>query len=187
MRELEEALVNMDFNRLFSREALPTFSANTTEAAANMSRKGLNDGLIEYLVPLLGGRYSGLSQILMLVYNITGKRLGVDPTLILTTLGFLWAVSRLWRQVSMFVSDQIRAHLTVSITISSNDEMFIHTMNWLSKQPRMFDSRSLTAESTSKTAWEEEEEDTELTSTNISADGTGVILNFSNQEAKSVS
>jgi len=179
----------MDLHTLL-RGALPTFAGNMTEPAGNMSSggggRGMHDGILESLMPLLGGRFNPLMQTFMLVYNVAGSRLGFDPTVILTALGFVWAGNKLWRQVYLAVYGVLQEYLTASIHISSSDEMYLHMMKWLAGQPNMFNSRSLTAETTSRTAWEEEEE-AEVQATRISADGDGVYLNFSNQEAKSVS
>ncbi len=59
-------------------------------------------------------------------------------------------------------------------------------MRWLALQPHMANSRSLMAETVGTTAWEDEDE-MDVLKTRISADGSGVYLNFSNQEAKAVS
>lgn len=175
----------MDLNSLL-RGALPTFGENLTEAGGNITSQEFHDGIIKGLMPLLGGKFNPLMQAFMLFYNMAGSRLGFDPTAILTALGFVWAANKLWRQVYMTVYGVLQEYLTASIHISSSDEMYLHMMKWLASQPNMFNSRALTAETTSRTAWEEEEE-AEVVSTNISADGSGVYLNFSNQEAKSVS
>jgi chaperone BCS1 len=58
-------------------------------------------------------------------------------------------------------------------------------MKWLAVQDRIRNSRSLAAESVSKTAWEDEEELEALLTTRVSDDGDE-YLNFSKQEAKAV-
>ncbi len=73
-----------------------------------------------------------------------------------------------------------------TIAISSGDEIYLHMMRWLAQQPRMVNSRSLMAETVGATTWEDEDE-SDVLKTRISADGSGVYLNFSNQEAKAVS
>lgn len=175
----------MDFSTLLRGE-MPTFSGNATETGGNFSSREFHDGVLKSLMPLFGGRFNPLMQAFMLFYNMAGSRLGFDPSIILTALGFVWAANKLWRQVYMTVYGLLQEYLTASVHISSSDEMYLHLMKWLASQPNLFNSRSLTAETTSKTAWEEEDE-SDVAATVISADGSGVYLNFSNQEAKMVS
>lgn len=137
---------------------------------------------LEPIIALLGAR-NPIVQLLMVVHQVVGSRIGLDPTMFLTLLGFIWAFNRIWRQfftaVYRFVSDYFMS----SIHIASSDEIYLHLMKWLAAQPRLVNSRALTAETLSKTAWEEEDE-ADVLATRISADGEGVYLNFSNQEAK---
>ncbi|KAM7219972.1 putative mitochondrial chaperone BCS1-B [Rhypophila decipiens] len=174
----------MDFNTIL-RGALPNFTANGTGAAAtNATGNTFSSGIMESLVPLLGSQFSPLLKAYMLFHNMAGSHLGLDPALIVTLFGIIWAANKLWRQLFMTVYTFVHTHFMSSITITNNDEMYIHMMRWLASQPRMVNSRSLTAESTSKSAWEEED-DSGIISAPISADGDGIYLNFSNQEAKS--
>ncbi|KAH8909007.1 hypothetical protein BR93DRAFT_944378 [Coniochaeta sp. PMI_546] len=174
----------MDFNT-FLRGAMPTFAANASEAGANATRSGFQSGMMDSLMPLLsmGGRSNPLLQVFMLVYNVLGARLGFDPTSALTFFGFLWAANKVWRQIYMALYGVINTYLTASIHISSSDEMYLHMMKFLAGQLSIANSRSLMAETMSKTAWEGEDE-ADVVATRISADGSGVYLNFSNQEAK---
>ncbi|KAL1876817.1 hypothetical protein VTK73DRAFT_9194 [Phialemonium thermophilum] len=172
----------MDFNTLL-RGSLSNFAANFTDNGANTTPRGLHDGIVESLIPFLGGRSNPVIQAFMLFNNTVGGRLGFDTTSVLTLLGIAWAANKLWRQVSMTIYGLLQEYLTASIHINSGDEIYLHLMKWLANQPRMFNSRSLTAETTSKTAWEGED-DTDVMTTRISADGSGIYLNFSNQEAK---
>ncbi|KAJ9142563.1 BCS1 N terminal-domain-containing protein [Coniochaeta hoffmannii] len=174
----------MDFNTFF-RGAMPTVAGNASAAGINATRGGFQSGMMDTLMPLLsmGGRSNPLLQVFMLVHNVLGARLGFDPTTALTFLGFLWAVNRIWRQLYTALYSFVNTYLTANIHISSSDEMYLHMMKFLAGQPSMFNSRSLTAETTSKTAWESEDE-ADVVATRISPDGSGVYLNFSNQEAK---
>ncbi|KAF3770985.1 hypothetical protein M406DRAFT_248021 [Cryphonectria parasitica EP155] len=137
---------------------------------------------LESIIALLGAR-NPIVQVLMLLHQTIGTRIGVDPTVFLSFLGFLWASNRIWRQLFTTVQQLVSNYLTSSIHVSSSDEIFMHLMKWLSAQPHLVNSRALTAETVSKTAWEGEDE-AEVLSTRISADGGGVYLNFSNEEAK---
>ncbi|KAK2002695.1 hypothetical protein LX36DRAFT_221586 [Colletotrichum falcatum] len=115
-----------------------------------------------------------------------GSNLGLDPTVVLTLVGFFWAANRVVRQVYGAVFRLIQDNFMSSIHITSTDEIYTHMMKWLALQPLMASSRSLTAETVSKTAWEEEEELEALQTGTVagSSGGDAEYLNFSNQEAK---
>ncbi|EAQ85986.1 hypothetical protein CHGG_07239 [Chaetomium globosum CBS 148.51] len=134
------------------------------------SASGLPDGLLDTLSPLLGFQFNPLMKLFMVFYNLTGKHLGIDPTYILTVVGLLWAANKVWMQLYMGFFTLARRY-------------FMADIEWLASQPKMVDSRSLTAETASKGAWEEEDE-SELMTGRVSADGSDVFLNFSTQEAK---
>lgn len=150
-----------------------TFDAN----ASNGTLPGL-----EPIIALLGAR-NPIVQVLMVVHQIVGSRIGLDPTMFLTMLGFLWAFNRVGRQLVNSITRFATDYFMSSIHIASSDEIYLHVMKWLAAQPRLVNSRALTAETLSKTAWEEEDE-ADVLATRISADGEGVYLNFSTQEAK---
>ncbi|KAJ4424560.1 hypothetical protein N0V82_000690 [Gnomoniopsis sp. IMI 355080] len=150
-----------------------SFDAN----ASNGTLPGL-----EPIIALLGAR-NPIVQLLMVVHQVIGSRIGLDPTMFLTLLGFIWAFNRIWRQLFTAIYRFVSDYFMSSIHIASSDEIYLHLMKWLASQPRLVNSRALTAETLSKTAWEEEDE-ADVLATRISADGEGVYLNFSNQEAK---
>ncbi|EXF83089.1 hypothetical protein CFIO01_06985 [Colletotrichum fioriniae PJ7] len=174
----------MDFSTLFK--------GNLTAMAENMTggRGGYGAGnsnkMMESLLPMLGGQFNPVVRSLMLLYQMIGSNLGIDPTLILTLAGFFWAANRVVRQVYGAVFRLIQDNFMSSIHVSSTDEIYTHMMKWLALQPLMASSRSLTAETVSKTAWEEEEELEALQTRTIAGSGSGAteFLNFSNQEAK---
>lgn len=139
---------------------------------------------LEPIIALLGAR-NPLVQVLMVLHSLVGSRIGLDPTMFLTLLGFLWASNRIWYQPYNAARRVMSDYFVSSISVASSDEIYLHLMKWLASQPKLINSRALSAETLSKTAWEEEEEnETDVTSQGIGADGTGVYLNFSNQEAK---
>ncbi|KAH6641496.1 BCS1 N terminal-domain-containing protein [Chaetomium tenue] len=174
----------MDFSNLL-RGTLPTLVANATHGANGSaeSASGLPDGLFDTLSPLLGFQFNPLMKLFMIFYNLTGKHLGIDPTYILTVVGLLWAANKVWMQLYMGFFTFARQYFMADIAVSNSDDIYFHMMKWLASQPKMVDSRSLTAETASKGAWEEEDE-SELTTGWVSADGSDVFLNFSTQEAK---
>ncbi|KAL2152454.1 hypothetical protein VTH82DRAFT_5638 [Thermothelomyces myriococcoides] len=174
----------MDFNSII-RGALPTLIANGTHGTnASPKNAGLPDGLfMDTLSPLFGFQFNPLVKLFIILYNLVGNRLGIDPTYILTVAGLFWAANKLVMQLYMALYGLARRHFMASVEISNSDDIYFHMMKWLASQPRMVNSRSLTAETASKGAWEEEDE-SEFTSSLVSAGSSGTFLNFSNQEAK---
>ncbi|KAK3370193.1 BCS1 N terminal-domain-containing protein [Podospora didyma] len=173
----------MDFNTLL-RGALPTLAANNSGDPQNSTQGAFSDGFMESLAPLLGSQFNPLLKLFMLFYNLAGSRFGLDPTIILAVFGFIWAGNKLLRQLYMTVYGLSRDYYMADVHVSSSDDMYFHMMKWLASQPKMVNSRSITAETASKTAWEEEDDLDVLATRAIAADGSGVYLNFSNQEAK---
>jgi len=174
----------MDINSLL-KGALPSFTANMTSGGYNMSGKGLPDGMAT-LLPLLGTRANPLIHMVVVLWDMLGSRTGLDPTMLLTLFGFFWAINKVWRQIYTQIFGLVQTYFMANVHISGNDEIYTHIMRWLAQQPGMANSRSLMAETVGRTAWEDEDE-SDVLKTRISADGTGVYLNFSNQEAKAVS
>ncbi|KAH6654990.1 BCS1 N terminal-domain-containing protein [Truncatella angustata] len=163
----------MDISSMF-RGALPTIAENATSATKNASSPDHMDGnIVETLLPLLGLR------ALVPMYGFIGNSLGLDLTWVLTLFGMVWAFNKLGRQVYGTLYGFVTENLMSNIHISSNDDIYIHLMKWLAQQPRLTNSRSLTAETVSKTAWEDEDD------SNVSRDKSGLYLNFANQEARS--
>ncbi|KAI0536711.1 BCS1 N terminal-domain-containing protein [Xylaria digitata] len=158
----------MDVTSLL-RGFLPEVVGNATAGAENLSAP---TNVVETILPLIGMR--GFAPM----YRFVGNWLGWDPTSLLTVLGFIWAINKVIRQIFYFSYGVITEYFMSTIHISSTDDIYIHLMLWLSRQPRMVNSRSLMAETVSKTAWEEEDEST------MARDRSGLYLNFSNQEAR---
>ncbi|KAI0544072.1 P-loop containing nucleoside triphosphate hydrolase protein [Xylaria curta] len=161
----------MDMNTLFNG-MLPKVVENATTTANNTSSDGMHANVVESILPLIGLR--GFAPM----YRFLGSWLGWDPTYLLTGLGFIWAANKLVRQIVYFFYGLVTEHLMSTIHISSTDDIYIHLMTWLSRQPKMVNSRALMAETVSKTAWEDEDEST------VARDRSGLYLNFSNQEAR---
>ncbi|KAK1982686.1 BCS1 N terminal-domain-containing protein [Colletotrichum cereale] len=171
----------MDFTTLFKGN----LSAMAENMTGGRSYSG-NNKMMESLLPMLGGQFNPVLRSLMLLYQMIGSNLGLDPTLVLTLAGFFWAANRVVRQVYGAVFRLIQENFMSNIHITSTDEIYTHMMKWLALQPLMASSRSLTAETVSKTAWEEEEELEALQTRTVAGSGGGdtEYLNFSNQEAK---
>jgi mitochondrial chaperone BCS1 len=178
----------MDFGSLL-KGAMPLLAPNGTGFGAwtsNQSAQYGRNGILGSLAPLLGGQFNPLLRTFMVVYELLGSQLGLDPTILLTFIGIFWAVNRVYGQLYRYVATLVTSYLMANVHISGNDEMYLHLMKFLALQPAMVNSRSISAETVSKTAWEGEEE-ADVLATRISADGSGVYLDFSGQEAKAVS
>ncbi|KAK3685578.1 P-loop containing nucleoside triphosphate hydrolase protein [Podospora appendiculata] len=163
--------------------ALPTLAANTFEVVSNDTTSALPANIMESLAPLLGGQFSHLLKVFMVMEKMVGDRLVLNPALILTSFGVLWAVNRVGRQMYSAASGLVDQHLRSYVSISSHDELYLHMIRFLGAQPKLAESLSLTAETISKTAWEEQD-DYDLAPTMMPVDGYGEYLNFSNQKAK---
>ncbi|KAL0943671.1 mitochondrial chaperone BCS1 [Colletotrichum truncatum] len=171
----------MDFTTLF-RSNLSAMAETMTGGKSYTS----SNKMVESLLPMLGGQFNPVVRSVMFLYQMIGSNLGIDPTVILTLAGFFWAANRVARQLYGAGFRFIQDNFMSSIHIASTDEIYGHMMKWLALQPLMASSRSLTAETISKTAWEEEEELEALQMRTISGSGDSEVkyLNFSNQEAK---
>lgn len=154
------------------RGVLPAVTANTTAGPENAS--AASSFHMDNLLPLLGLRS------FMPMYGLIGGWLGLDPTFLLTVFGVVWAFNKIARQAYRTLYSVVQEHLMSSIHISSTDDMYAHLMRWLAQQPKLVNSRALTAETVSKTAWEDEDD------ANVSRDKSGIYLNFSHQEARAV-
>lgn len=174
----------MDISGTLIQGAMPTFVVNATGGAGN-DTDGNFSGIFETILPLFGSQFNPLFKVLMVIWNTAGISLGFDPTIILTIAGVFWGANKLLRQFYGTAYGLTQQYFTASISISNSDEMYNHMMKWLAGQPKLVNSRSLTAETFSRSMWEDED-GVELVTGNIGADGSGIFLNFSNQEAKAL-
>lgn len=113
------------------------------------------------------------------LYGFVGSWLGIDPGMMLTVLGILWAAQKIGQQLFSLCRVIVTSYLMSSVHIASTDDIYLHMMKWLATQPRMTSSRSLMVETASKTAWEDDED-----ASKVARDRSGKYLNFSNQEAR---
>ncbi|GAW16839.1 hypothetical protein ANO14919_062820 [Xylariales sp. No.14919] len=162
----------MDISSLL-RGFIPETVDNATAAANNASvPHSMPANVVETILPLIGMK--GFAPM----YRFIGSWLGWDPTSLLTIVGVIWATNKVIRQIYSFLYGFVTEYMMSKVHISSTDDIYIHLMVWLSRQPRMVNSRALMAETVSKTAWEDEDEST------VARDRSGLYLNFSNQEAR---
>lgn len=170
---------------------LPDRSFNDT--LANGTASGLPAGIMDSLIASAGLNASPLIQLVIFINRQLGTHLGIDPTVLLTMLGFLWGVQYFAFQLWNYVEDLVESYLMCSISIAQDDSIYYHLMEWLSKQPKLNNNRYLMAQTVWKSAWEEDDDDGEnsrdgLFWTEAGEGGDGrKYLNFSNQAARSVS
>ncbi|GAB0137469.1 hypothetical protein EsDP_00005733 [Epichloe bromicola] len=133
------------------------------------------------------GQASPLMQVFFFVYRMLGSYLGLDPSVLLTLLGFFWAFSKIGSQIYAHISDLIDRHFMCAIFVSEYDHIYSHVMKWLSQQPRIRNSQYLSAQTVWKSAWEEEEDLESALFFTDGGDGDSdrKYLNFSNQAARS--
>ncbi len=111
----------MDFNSLL-KGALPSLGGNMTAVLGhNSSRRSLPEG-VAHLLPLLGSRSNPLVQMIIVAYDMLDNRLGLDPTVVLTAFGFLWAFNKVWRQVYGTASPVLPACHSPPFEIDRSDE-----------------------------------------------------------------
>ncbi|ROT43690.1 hypothetical protein SODALDRAFT_327893 [Sodiomyces alkalinus F11] len=158
-------------------------TAATYTAGGTVGKNHNQNPLLDTLTALLGGQFTPIIRSLTLLHQLFGARLGLDPTLVLTLVGAAWAFNRLARQVYSAVAKLVTAHLMCTVHVPSSDEIYTHMMKWLAVQDFMGSSRSVLAETVSKTAWEDDDELEALQLRRIAGGGEAKYLKFSNQRA----
>ncbi|OAA45365.1 bcs1 [Cordyceps fumosorosea ARSEF 2679] len=139
------------------------------------------------------GSVSPLSQLLLFVYKLLGAQFGIDPSLLLTAVGLVWAVSKLSNQVYLYLDSVIERYIMCSMHIDEDDHYYDYVMKFLAKHPSIKRSRQLTAQTVYRSAWdddddEEDEDDSRalfLTNGGDDENSNNRYLNFSNQAATS--
>ncbi|RDA93028.1 hypothetical protein CP533_0736 [Ophiocordyceps camponoti-saundersi (nom. inval.)] len=144
--------------------------------AANMSSPPFPPGLMDsFLVST-----SPLVQLAIFIYRQLGSNLGLDPSVVLTFLGLVWALVRFGAHVYDLFRLVFDRYFTCAMYVSERDHIYMQLMKWLSNQQTISSNRFLMAQTVWKSAWEDEDEhDNSLTWTSDS------FLNFSNHAAKS--
>ena len=153
------------------------------EPATNMTVNG-SDFMNNFLST--ASRASPLMQGFLFLYRILEQRFGLDPSLVLTTLGLAWGVTKMVSQIYMATMVFVDAYLRSSITIPENDPIYDHLMKWMSMHPSVKRDRDLMAQTDTTSAWESNNHE-DLTFIDGGDDfGQHQYLNFSNQAARSV-
>ncbi|EEU44883.1 uncharacterized protein NECHADRAFT_49155 [Fusarium vanettenii 77-13-4] len=138
---------------------LPPFlqGMNSTSSPFNSSA-GFPSGIMDTFL-VSAGQASPLLQLFLFVYRLIGAQLGLDPSILLTGLGCLWGLSKLFDQAYAL---------------------------FLSEQQDIATNRHLTAQTVFKSAWDEEEDSAKFLATTSVDDeeDSPKYLNFASQAAR---
>lgn len=120
----------MDFSTLV-QEGLSTLATNATEGTDKNAEQGTLYTIIEHLGDLLGSQLSPVLHILMVLNNMGGNRLGVDPATILAAFGMFWFAEQLFYQVYYKIQGVLQEHFAVEVAIDEEDKIYNHMINWI--------------------------------------------------------
>lgn len=135
------------------------------------------------------GQASPLLQLFLFVYRFVGAQLGLDPSILLTLLGCIWGLSKLFDQLYAAIDNFVHTYFRCTIYVSENDQIYSTLMQFLSEQQDIASNRHLTAQTVFKSAWDEEEDQADVLATNTVEDGedSPKYLNFASDAARCVS
>ncbi|KAJ6789227.1 hypothetical protein PWT90_05837 [Aphanocladium album] len=180
--------LSMQFSPLFQLQQNTT---DNSAAGVNNTTNGgaFPHGIMDTLLTTAGS-VSPLSQLLLFVYKLLGTQFGIDPSLLLTAVGFLWGLSKIFNQVYYYVENIIERFLMCSMQISEDDHIYDHVMKFLAQHPSIKTSKQLTAQTVYRSAWDDDDEEEEgkalfLTNGGDDESTDNQYLNFSNQAATS--
>lgn len=174
---------------MMEKLGLPPFlqGMNSTSLPFNSSA-GFPSGIMDTFL-VSAGQASPLLQLFLFVYRFIGAQLGLDPSILLTFLGCLWGLSKLFDQVYALVDYFISLYFRCTICVSETDQMYTNLMQFLSEQQDIATNRHLTAQTVFKSAWDEEEDSAKFLATTSVDDeeDSPKYLNFASQAARCVS
>ncbi len=140
------------------------------------------------------GSVSPLMQLLLFFYRLLGAQFGIDPSVVLTAVGFFWGLSKIGSQVYYYLESVIDRYLMCSMHISEDDRIYYHIMKFMAQHPSTKNNKYLMAQTVYRSAWDDEDYDEEEDNKALfwtdggDDEGTGnQYLNFSNQAARLVS
>ena len=175
----------LGLSSVLRQDALP----NSTSSVLNDTRSASPfppDMMDTFLAS--AGRVSPLMQVVLFVYRLLGSQLGLDPSVLLTTMGFFWGLSKVMSQVYNYVLYLLDSYFMCAMFVSEDDHIYMHLMKWLSQQPSIRNNQYLMAQTVWKSAWDEEDDVEDALDWTDGGEGDGnKYLNFSSQAARSVS
>lgn len=140
--------------------------------------------IIEHLGDLLGSQLSPVLHILMVLNNMGGNRLGVDPAIILAAFGMFWFAEQLFYQVYYKIQGVLQEHFAVEVAIDEGDKIYNHMINWIATHPSLMNALTMRVKTYGDGPLEEEQEPAGRKQTAIRADGSGIELKFSDERCK---
>lgn len=156
---------------------------NDTSQPANSSTTfpGILDSVLT-----TAGQASPLLQLFLFIYKLVGAQLGLDPSILLTCLGCLWGLSKLFDQVWAIIDNFITGYLRCTVCVTEDDQIYNTLMQFLSEQQDIATNRHLTAQTVYKSAWDEEEDSTDALATTMVEDNQDSprYLNFASDAAR---
>lgn len=168
------------------------FNGDMPSMNMNMNMTGGSNRTSTLMDTILTAGHSAFPhiQILLFMQRFLGIDMGIDPSVILTLAGILWALQYILSQAYHRVDEFIDKHFMCSIAVSQDDSIYYHIMEWMSKQPGLANHRFLTAQSVWTSAWEEDENSENDAERNLfwtdAGEGGRKYLNFSNHATRSV-
>ncbi|OAA69428.1 mitochondrial chaperone bcs1 [Akanthomyces lecanii RCEF 1005] len=181
--------LSMQFSPLFQQQQNAT-DGNAAEGNNTTDAGSFPHGIMDTLLTTAGS-VSPLSQLLFFVYKLLGAQFGIDPSLLLTAVGFIWGFSKIFNQVYLYLESVIQRFLMCSIQISEDDHIYDHVMKFLAQHPSLKRSKQLTARTVYQSAWDDDDEEEQegkalfLTSGGDDETTDNRYLNFSRQAATS--
>ncbi|KAF4453050.1 mitochondrial chaperone BCS1 [Fusarium austroafricanum] len=174
----------MDITKM-SKMAWPPFLQAMNNTGQPLNASGPFPGIMDTFL-VSAGQASPLLQLFLFVYRFVGAQLGLDPSLLLTLLGCLWGLSKLFDQVYATIDNFLHTYFRCTIYVSENDQIYSTLMQFLSEQQDIATNRHLTAQTVFKSAWDEEENSAEaLTTTSVEDDeDSPKYLNFASDAAR---
>ncbi|KAF0638663.1 hypothetical protein FPSE5266_12249 [Fusarium pseudograminearum] len=156
---------------------------NDTSQPANSSTTfpGILDSVLT-----TAGQASPLLQLFLFIYRLVGAQLGLDPSILLTCLGCLWGLSKLFDQVWAIIDNFITGYLRCTVCVTEDDQIYHTLMQFLSEQQDIATNRHLTAQTVYKSAWDEEEDSADALATTMVEDNqdSPKYLNFASDAAR---
>ncbi|KAF5253375.1 hypothetical protein FANTH_1692 [Fusarium anthophilum] len=174
----------MDITKM-SKMGWPPFLQAMNSTAQPLNSSSSFPGIMDTFL-VSAGQASPLLQLFLFVYRFVGAQLGLDPSLLLTLLGCIWGLSKLFDQVYAAIDNVLHTYFRCTIYVSENDQIYSTLMQFLSEQQDIASNRHLTAQTVFKSAWDEEEDQADVLATNTVEDGedSPKYLNFASDAAR---
>ncbi|KAF4974985.1 hypothetical protein FZEAL_8169 [Fusarium zealandicum] len=163
---------------------LPPFLQSINSSSASNESSPFPPGIMDTIL-VSAGQASPLLQLFLFVYRLLGAQLGLDPSVLLTFLGLLWGLSKVFDQVYETVEGLINQYLRCVMFVSEEDHIYNHFMFFLSEREDITRNRHLAAQTVWKSAWDEEDSAQTLEVMSVEdGDDSPKYLNFASQAAR---